>query len=111
MIKCNVTINGIVSRTASMRTNKEGKSSVGRGSASWAASRWSRAASRGGPLQLDRIQGKERASVCGFHLGQLALLRLDKAAALAEQRGEEENRARQGQSRKVFEDSEKISES
>ena len=24
MIKCNVTINGIVSRTASMRTNKEG---------------------------------------------------------------------------------------
>ena len=29
MIKCNVTINGIVSRTASMRTNKEGKSSIG----------------------------------------------------------------------------------
>lgn len=29
MIKCNVTINGIVSRTASMRTNKEGKSYIG----------------------------------------------------------------------------------
>jgi len=28
MIKCNVTINGIVSRTASMRTNKEGKSYI-----------------------------------------------------------------------------------
>lgn len=29
MIKCNVTMNGIVSRTASMRTNKEGKSYIG----------------------------------------------------------------------------------
>ena len=29
MIKCNVTINGIVSRTASMCTNKEGKSYIG----------------------------------------------------------------------------------
>ena len=27
MIKCNVTINGIVSRTASMRTNKDHKNS------------------------------------------------------------------------------------
>lgn len=29
MIKCNVTMNGIVNRTASMRTNKEGKSYIG----------------------------------------------------------------------------------
>ncbi len=29
MIKCNVTINGAISRAATMRTNKEGKTFIG----------------------------------------------------------------------------------